>query len=173
MINLKLSKRLAAIASYIEKGASVADIGTDHGYLPVYLAKNGLASRIIASDKSEGSLNAARRSASKHGVTDKITFIAAPGLTGISETEIDTVVIAGMGGETIIGILSEAPQIKREGIRLILQPQTKTYELSRWLTENGYEIKQANLIQERSKYYTVILAVYDSGIRDQGSVLVF
>ena len=154
---MKLSKRLGAVAAFIEKGAAVADIGTDHGYLPVFLARNKLAGSIFASDMSAGSLGSARRSASKYGVEDLITFINAPGLSGIVGAEVDTVVIAGMGGETIIGILTDAPWILDRDIRLILQPQTKVYELSRWLIENGYTVQDAELVIEKDKYYTVIL----------------
>jgi tRNA (adenine22-N1)-methyltransferase len=116
-----------AIASFIHRGASVADIGTDHGFLPVYLAQNGLARSIIASDISAGSLEAARRSATNYGVSDKITFIVAPGLSGIKETDVDTIVIAGLGGETIAAILNEAPWTRYSDIKLILQPQSKIF----------------------------------------------
>ena len=154
---MKLSKRLAAIAGHIDKGACVADIGTDHGYLPVYLARSGLAGRVIASDISEASLSSARRSAVRYGVEGSITFITAPGLSGICEMEIDTVVIAGMGGETIIGILAGAPWLKNREVKLVLQPQTKIYELSRWLIQNGYAIQDAQLVQEKGKNYTIII----------------
>ena len=84
---VKLPNRLKTVAGFIEKGASVADIGTDHGLLPAYLAQSGSARRIIASDISSGSLEAARRTAEKYGVTEQIEFIVAPGLDGIGETD--------------------------------------------------------------------------------------
>ena len=154
---LKLSDRLMAVARFIENGALVADIGTDHGYLPVYLAQNGLARSIIASDISEGSLRSARQSAARHGVSEKIAFVAAPGLDGIGETETDTVVIAGLGGETIAGILDGAPWTKRGGVRLILQPQTKTSGLCSYLRENGYRVRDAELARENDRFYVVLL----------------
>ena len=153
---LKLSNRLMAIASFVEKGASLADIGTDHGYLPVYLAQNGLVRGIIASDISAGSLMSARRCAAKHGVSGKITFIAAPGLSGVGETDADTVVIAGLGGETIAGILKAAPWTKHSGVRLILQPQTKIDKLCSFLHENGYVITGAKLARDNGKFYVII-----------------
>jgi len=159
---IKLPDRLQAIADLIDGGASVADIGTDHGFLPVYLAQTGARRGIIASDKSAGSLKAARRSAEKYCVTDKITFIVAPGLTGIDESEADTIVIAGVGGETIIGILEETPWTKN-GKRLILQPQTKIDLLLDYLSENGYEILGTRRVSDKGRTYTVMLVVMESG----------
>jgi len=155
---IRLSARLMAVAGFIEKDSNVADIGTDHGFLPVYLAQNGLAQRIIASDKSAGSLKAALRSAEKFGVTDKISFVVAPGLAGVDEAEVDTIVIAGMGGETIMNILAEAPWTKRSDLNIIMQPQTKIEILNSWLHENGYSIRDTAQAQEKGRIYTVILA---------------
>jgi len=153
-----LQNRLGAIAGFIEKGSRVADVGTDHGLIPVYLAQNGIARRIIATDISDGALSAAIRSAAKYGVSDMITFIRTPGLAGISEREADTVVISGMGGETIAGILEDATWTKNPGVRLILQPQTKIGELCRRLNENGYALNDAKIAREKGKLYIVMLA---------------
>ena len=153
---IKLSNRLMAVAGFIAKGASVADVGSDHGLLPVFLAQSGLARRIIASDISAGSLEAARRSAAKHGVADLIRFVVAPGLSGVGESEADTVVVAGLGGETIAGILGDAPWT-RLGARLVLQPQSKIIELCSWLRENGYAVRDARLASDRGKLYVVLL----------------
>ena len=155
---LKLSDRLKTVAEFIEDGASVADIGTDHGFLPVYLAQTGLARRIIASDKSAGSLKTALRSADRYGVTDKISFVTAPGLSGVDEADVDTVVIAGVGGERIIEILAGAPWTNRGGVRLILQPQTKIALLRSWLGENGYMIIETKQAFDKGRVYSVILA---------------
>ena len=156
MRTIKLCARLQAIADFIEAGATVADIGTDHGFLPVYLAQTGLARRIIASDMSAGSLGAARRSAGKYGVSGKIEFTVAPGLDGVRETDVDTIIIAGVGGETIIGILEAAPWTKT-GKKLILQPQTKKDELLGFLNEQGYIIIESKQQQDRGRTYTVML----------------
>ena len=153
---VKLPKRLEMIAGLVENGASVADIGTDHGLLPAYLAQNGLVRRIVASDASAGSLGAARRTAEKFGLTEKIEFVTAPGLSGVSETDVDTVIIAGMGGETIVSILEEASWTKN-GIRFILQPQTKMAVLCGFLTENGYDIRDMKTAMDRGREYTIIL----------------
>jgi len=155
--HIKLQPRLKTIADFIETDASVADIGSDHGLLPVYLAQQNPARRIIASDISAGSLGAAQRLASKHSVTGFITFIVAPGLEAVDESEVDTIVIAGVGGETIIGILESAPWTKQQGKRLILQPQTKQAELIHWLDDNGYFISNTCSVFDRGRTYNIIL----------------
>ena len=156
---VKLSARLRAISEFIDDGASVADIGTDHGLLPVYLAQTGLAGRIFASDISAASLDAAYRSASEYNVTDLITFIAAPGLDGISPAEVDTIIIAGLGGETILSMLTNASWTKDNGIKLILQPQSKVDLLCRFLYDHGYSILETKSVIDRSKKYTIIHAM--------------
>jgi len=152
----KLSKRLQAIADFVEHGAAVADIGTDHGYLPVYLVQNGISSRVFASDISAGSLSAAIRSSEKYDLADKIAFINAPGLTGILEDDVDTVVISGVGGETIVQILEET-QWAKNGKKLILQPQTKKGVLSDYLSENGYVIKDSKVVEDKGREYLIIV----------------
>ena len=155
---IKLPPRLKTIAGYIENGAVVADVGTDHGLLPVYLAQNKLARRIIASDVSPESLKSAMRTATGSGVTDMIDFVVADGLTGLDEKIIDAVVAAGMGGETIAGILEAAAWTKDPRVRLILQPQSKTSELCRWLRANGYAVRDAELAFDNGRYYAIIIA---------------
>jgi len=158
MKRVKLSDRLKAIAGKIDDGASVADIGTDHGFLPVYLAQNGFSGRIIASDISSASLGSALRLAEETGVAEAITFLSAPGLDSVSPVDVDTIVIAGMGGETILGILQNAPWTKQRDIKLILQPQSKVYLLSRFLYDNGYVIKETVSVTDRGKCYIIFLA---------------
>ena len=155
---VKLTRRLDTIAGCIEKGAAVADIGTDHGLLPAYLAQNELARSVIASDKSENSLKTAIGNAAKYGVTDKISFVAADGLEGVCEGEADTIVVAGVGGENMIAILEGAPWTKSSGVRLVLQPQTKIDKLYSWLQENGYAVQDVVPARDRGRAYTVILA---------------
>jgi len=158
MKQVKLTARLKVLTGMIEDGASVADIGTDHGYLPVYLAQTGSAGHIIASDISAFSIKTAQKSADKYNVTDLITFIIAPGLDGIGPNDVDTVVIAGLGGETIRDIIGETSWIQHSGVKLILQPQTKAGVLFRFLYDNGYEIREIKHVLERGKNYTIIKA---------------
>ena len=149
------------LTGLIEDGASVADIGTDHGYLPVYLAQIKSSGKIIASDISAYSVKKALKTAEKHNVTDKITFFTTPGLDSIGPDDVDTIVIAGLGGETILHILEDAPWTKNRSITLILQPQSKFDILFRFLYDNGYGFKEIKYIFEKSKRYTIIQCGYD------------
>ncbi len=158
MKHLKLSKRLKAAAEYIEQGAAVADIGTDHGYIPVYLAQNNLAERIIATDIREGPLLRAQASAGEYGVSSRVEFFLTDGLDGLQEQWLDTVVLAGMGGETIAGILERAPWTRTDKVHLVLQPQSKLGVLSNWLDNNGYAIFDETLVEDDGRIYAVLLA---------------
>jgi len=160
-MSIKLPKRLQEVADCIKNGASVADIGTDHGKLPVYLAQTGKAKRIIASDISEGSLNAARSLISKHNIADKIEIRLAPGLNNLTQADVDTIVIAGVGGETIIGILKDAPwttnAVLSKKLKLILQPQTKINLLRDYLINCELSIKEEKSVLDRGHEYKILL----------------
>ncbi len=156
MNEIKLTPRLMAAAELVEPGARVADVGTDHGYLPVWLRQQGRSPCVIASDLRPDPLASARASASRFGVTG-IDFRLCPGLEGIRPREVDTVVIAGMSGETMVSILSEAAW-DWEGKRLILQPMTKRPELLAWLYENDLHLCRETLVPEQEKLYWVLCA---------------
>jgi len=117
----------------------------------------GSTNRIIASDISIGSLGSARRTAAKYGVADKISFVEAQGLSGVREKEVDTIVIAGLGGETIAGILRDAPWTHRSGVYMILQPQTKVSVLCEFLRMAGYSLLSSKLALDAGKLYVVLL----------------
>lgn len=151
-----LSPRLAAIAAQIPRGARLADIGTDHAYLPTALLLAGTISSAVAADVNRGPLDRGRETARIAGVADRIDFRLCDGLRGLRRNEADVVVIAGMGGELISRILSEA-QWTRE-VLLLLQPMTAQPELRRWLTKNSYRIEKETVVREGKKLY-VILAV--------------
>jgi tRNA (adenine22-N1)-methyltransferase len=157
MDNFQLSKRLQIIAAYIEQGSAVADIGTDHGYIPVYLARNNIARRIIAADIRRDPLARARLSAEEYGVGSRIEFLQTDGLDGLQDQGLDTIIIAGMGGETIAGILERAPWTHTDKVRLILQPQSKLGELSNWLDNNRYAIFDETLAEDDKRIYAVLL----------------
>ena len=126
-------KRLLCVASLVREGARLADIGTDHAYLPVYLMQQGHIREAIAADIGEGPAASARLHIAQAGLSHGINVRVCDGLCGISPEEADDIVIAGMGGETIIHIVSNAPWVKDEHKRLVLQPMTKTVELRAWL----------------------------------------
>ncbi|MGM9522112.1 MAG: tRNA (adenine(22)-N(1))-methyltransferase [Oscillospiraceae bacterium] len=151
MINL--SVRLSAIADFARSGKRIIDVGTDHGYIPVFFAQADRYERLAASDINEGPLNKAKSSAAEYGVIDKIDFFLADGLLGCGD-DYDTVIISGMGGDMIINILSAAPWTK-SGVRIVLQPQTKLERLCGWLAENGYRSEEARLVLDEGKLYVV------------------
>lgn len=153
---LKLQPRLACIASLVSRGARLADVGTDHGYLPVFLLQRGVIERAIASDLRAEPLAHARRSAREYGVEGKIDFRLCSGLDTISPDEVDTVVIAGMGGELIVKLLEAAPWTRDKALKLILQPQSKPEILRKWLCEKGYSIIDETLVRDKGTLYAVL-----------------
>ena len=150
---------MRAVADLVPEGARLADIGTDHAYLPVSLLLEGRIPSAIAADLREGPLDRARITAMEYGCTDKMTFRLCDGLKGIAPQEVDTVAIAGMGGETISAILSAAEWVKQNNLPAILQPMSSQPELRRWLWQNGYAIQEEKIVREGETLYIVILAV--------------
>lgn len=153
-----MNKRLELIASILPHGRGFADVGTDHGYLPAYMAQHGYSGKIIASDINEGPLSTAVASARQAGVEDRICFRLCDGLDGCGSEELDTVVIAGMGGDTICGILDRADWVMSRDILLILQPMTKAEVLRYWLTNNDFAICGEWLIEENGEIYQILSA---------------
>lgn len=156
-MKLPLSDRLLVCAGFVAKGDRVADIGCDHGYLGIYLLKNGIASSVIASDVREGPLQSAIRNAHKYGVKENMSFYLSDGVSNIPR-DFDTLVCAGMGGDTMVHILESAPWLKSEQYRLILQCQSKTPLLRRYLSENGWRIYEESVLRDGKFLYTVMEA---------------
>ena len=154
METIRLSPRLQAAADFVLPGRPAADVGTDHGYLPVYLRQNGVCDSVIASDIAPAPLESARASARKYDV-DGVDFRLCPGLEGIRQAEADTVVIAGMSGETMITIL-EAANWDWTGKRLVLQPMTKRAELLMWLYTHGLHVEAETFAEEGEKQYWIL-----------------
>ena len=151
---MELSPRLAAIAARVPPGSRLADIGTDHAYLPACLLLEGTIPFAVASDVNRGPLDRGRETARLSGVVEKIDFRLSDGLSGLREDEADVIVIAGMGGELIARILSEAPWTREK--LLLLQPMTGQPELRSWLNGNGYRIKGETVVREGEKLYVIL-----------------
>lgn len=154
-MELKLTPRLRAAAEQVPQGSRLADVGTDHGYLPVRLLLDGTVDRAIAADLREGPLARARETARRFDVADRLSFRLCDGLSGIAPEEADTAVIAGMGGETIAAILERAAWTK-QGMLLLLQPMTSFPDLRGWLQKNGYAIERERIAREGERLYTVL-----------------
>lgn len=160
---MKLDKRLSACADFIDKNSVVADIGTDHAYLPVWLVKNGICSSALACDIGEGPLESAKSHIEKYGLSAQIKTCLSDGLKNVPGENVTTIVIAGMGGETIVGILSACDWAKN--CNLVLQPMTKDEDLREWLFENGYEIKKEKIVIDGKFIYTVMKCVFSGAIK--------
>lgn len=154
-----LTKRLSACAELVSGKGIACDVGTDHAYLAAELLRSGRCSEVIASDVAEGPLQAAKRTLRQMGLLSKARLILSDGLMQIPSYGVTDVIIAGMGGETIIHILSDCKWIKGE-INLILQPMTKASLLREWLSGNGFDIHEEKIVHEGKFFYTVIRAVF-------------
>lgn len=157
MRDLELTPRLGLLADWVPPGARLADIGTDHGYLPVWLRLHGRAVSAIACDLREKPLARARETGRAWGA-DGIQYRLGNGLAPVSPEEADTVVIAGMGGENIAAILARAPWTADGRHTLLLQPQTRAEVLRAFLAENGYAIRREALVEDRGVLYPVMEA---------------
>ena len=156
---IRLSNRLQTAADFVKPNARVADIGTDHAYLPAYLIQRGIASAAVASDLLEGPLKRAEKTIDKYLPAGGVLLHRGDGLDGLEDFHPDTVVICGMGGELIASILSRAEWVKAPAVSLILQPMTKPEFLRGFLYENGFFIEKERLAAD-DKLYTVFLARY-------------
>lgn len=154
-MKLPLSDRLLACCAFVHPGDRVADVGCDHGYLSIHLLQSGIASHVYASDIREGPLSSAKRNAEIYGVTGKLDFFLSDGVAGIPR-EFDTLVCAGMGADTMISILSDAPWLQNGKYRLILQCQSKAPSLRRYLSETGWEIHAETVLRDGRFLYTVM-----------------
>jgi Predicted SAM-dependent methyltransferase len=156
---LELTPRLRQLADWVGENAAFADIGTDHGYLPVWLVLNGRVSSAIASDLRPGPLAHAQATAAEYGVSGRVQLRLGDGLRGLGPQDADTIAIAGMGGENIALILSSAPWTADGQHRLLLQPMSRSEVLREFLAESGYVILREALAEDRGTLYPVLEAV--------------
>lgn len=160
-----MNKRMHAIVKYIEPGRGLIDVGTDHGYLPAWMASHGYRGNIIASDIHAAPLQKAKDTAEKAGVTNRITFQLCDGLAQCKQESVDTIIIAGMGGDMICRILDLAEWCMDRRYKLILQPMTKSEVLRYWLTNNEFEILTEDLVPEGGSIYQLIVARFGGSTR--------
>ncbi len=156
---MQLSERLSSVASMVTAGNCLADVGTDHGYVPIYLYERNIIPRAIAMDVNKGPLERARLHIAEYGFEKAIETRLSDGLAALKAGEADSVVIAGMGGPLMIRILSAYPEVTASLKELILQPQSEIPEVRNWLYEQGYEILEEHMVYEDGKYYPMFKAV--------------
>ena len=154
-MKLPLSDRLLACCGFVHPGDRVADVGCDHGYLSIHLLQTGIASHVYAADVRQGPLSSAKRNAASYGVTEHIDFFLSDGVQSLPR-DFDTLVCAGMGADTMESILAAAPWLQSSRYRMILQCQSKTPSLRRYLSETGWAISRETVLRDGRFLYTVM-----------------
>lgn len=158
---MELSKRLKRIAEHVDKCESIADIGTDHGYIPIYLVKEGICEKAIASDINKGPIEKAKVNVAFEGVSDKVKCLLGPGLNPLKVGEVNGVILAGMGGNLTRDILlADMPKVKKYDF-LILQPAQNPEVLREFLYKNNYEIIDEDLIKDEGRFYELFKVKYN------------
>lgn len=152
----KLSKRLEVVANYIQDNSKIIDIGCDHGLLSIYLAKKYKNIKIIASDVNKNALSGAIKNIKEEGLEGIIETRLGSGLDVVGNDEIDTIVIAGMGSNTIVGILKYSKDKLENVNNIIVQSNTDLYFLRKNITSIGYYIEDETLVEDKGIIYTVI-----------------
>lgn len=156
---MELSKRLEAVAGLVTPGNRLADVGTDHGYIPIYLVEKGIVPCAIAMDVNKGPLQQAMEHIRRDGLTEQITTRLSDGMKQLKPGEVDTVVIAGMGGALTIRILEDGLEVLESLKEAVLQPQSEIAKVRRWLEEHGFCIAEEDMILEDGKYYPMMRIV--------------
>lgn len=158
MIEVKLSPRLMAIVNMIPIGAAVADIGTDHGRLPLFLVGQGIAPFAIASDRIRIPIAELKEQVAEMGLADKISVRLGDGLQVLQPGEADTIILSGMGGMTMIDIFERAPQVVASAGCLVVQPQRSIPLVRQWLAAHHWRIIREDVVLDDGRYYEVICA---------------
>ncbi len=167
---MELTPRLLSIAALVRGGVHLMDVGTDHAYLPIYLAEKGKICSCLASDVHEGPCESARAHIAENGLSNVIKVRRADGLRGLAPEGDTDIVIAGMGGALICEILEKADFIKNHDVRLILQPMRNTADVRAYLYTNGFCITDEALAREDERIYEIICAVYDGKERSSSEL---
>lgn len=155
----KLSRRLEAVASYVPQGARLADVGSDHAYLPLFLVEQGRIDYAVAGEVVQGPYQSALQNVEQADQSDKISVRMANGLAAVElADQVSTVTIAGMGGRLIAEIL-EAGKDKLGSVeRLVLQPNNREDDVRRWLVEHGFQLVTEEILEENDKIYEILVA---------------
>lgn len=161
-MDISLSPRLQTCCNFICPGDRVADVGTDHGYLGIWLLQKGIASSVIASDIAPGPLSAAKANAEKYGLAERMHCYISDGVRDIPR-DFDVLVCAGMGGDTIISILGAAHWLKDPKYRLVLQCQSKAPLLRHYITDRGWRIAEETVVRDGRFLYTVMEVWWEPG----------
>lgn len=152
-----LTERLKKVAEYVKNAECLADIGTDHGYIPIFCVLNNSAKSAVASDVNEGPLKSAEKNIEKYNLSGKISTRLSNGFENFEKGSFDTAVIAGMGGLLINEIIEKGRDKFSADTRIIIQPMIAQSEVRRYLSENGFVIEDESLAREENKIYNIFL----------------
>ncbi len=156
---MELSRRLQAVADLLSEGLIVADIGTDHGYIPIYLIETGKSPKAFAMDINKGPLVRAREHVEMHGLQEQIVIRQSDGVKALQVGECESVNVAGMGGALAIKIMEDGRAIFKSLKEFVLQPQSELDKVRQYLCENDYRIIAENMVLEDGKYYPMMKVV--------------
>lgn len=156
---MELSRRLLSVASEVSAGNRLADIGTDHGYIPIFLVEKGIIPSALAMDVNEGPLARAKAHIEEQGLADKIRTRKSNGLKELLPEEADSIVIAGMGGALMEDILKQGRHVLEAGKELILQPQSEIFKVRHCLHNMGYQIVREQILEDENKIYFILKAI--------------
>ena len=166
---VKMSSRLHRVADMITPGRIVADIGTDHGYIPIYEVLTGRAGYAYACDVAEGPLGRARDNVSLYNVGDRVQTVLSDGLKGLKDIKDnipEAIVIAGMGGSLICRILADGSRVAAGAKELVLSPHSEWYEVRLFLQNNCYRIVDEDMLKEDGKYYVIMRAEHAGSVAE-------
>lgn len=155
-----INKRLLCCASLVRQGAVLADVGTDHAYLPIYLLEQGKIKRAVLSDINRGPLAKAEENVRAASLADRVELRLCNGASELADLGITDYAVCGMGGELIADIIDGAPKLRDPHINLILQPMSKPQELRAYLYSDGFSIDRELYVTDEGKHYVCILAHY-------------
>ena len=159
-MSIQLDPRLLLVASFVRQGSALADIGTDHAYLPVYLVQTGRCPRAVASDLREGPLLNAQQTVREHGLENRITTVLSNGLDALEPHCADDVVLAGMGGILIVELLDRAAWLRDPAVRVIVQPMSHAEDVRLWLFQNGFTPEREACVIDGRHCYVAVAARY-------------
>lgn len=163
---MNLSDRLKTVAGMIDDTNTIIDVGTDHAYIPIYLIKNNIIKRAVASDINIGPVEKAEKNVSDYNLQDKISCRLGGGLTTVLPNEVEAAIIAGMGGNLIRDIIEESKEVFKSLHYAILQPVQNPEVLREYIYKSGYKIIDEELVREDDKFYEIFKVKYDNNIRE-------
>ena len=156
---MELSKRLQAVADLVSDGLVVADVGTDHGYIPIYLIETKKSPKAFAMDVNKGPLLRAKEHIAEHGLISSIETRLSDGVRALKKGECDCVVVAGMGGALTIKIMEEGKDVFRNLKEFVLQPQSELQKVRAYLYQNAYSIVEENMVLDDGKFYPMFRVI--------------